>query len=172
MKRLKRLCGAGMLLLLAGLLTGAPSVSAATVFDEPLTYFNSATWQKADGYSNGGMFNCTWRANNISFTSGGQLRLALTSPSNNKFDGAEMRSVYKYGYGKYEVSIPEAESLTAAYRQSATWIFLYGTFQYSPLCRTLQNPALPPVDFSIEPVSRRRHTNSLAHITKMQLPHL
>lgn len=104
-RTLHKLFGAGMTLLLAGLLTGAPSVSAATVFDEPLTYFNPATWQKADGYSNGSMFNCTWRANNISFTSGGQLRLALTSPSNNKFDGAEYRSVYKYGYGKYEVSM-------------------------------------------------------------------
>ncbi|MHA6530420.1 beta-glucanase [Paenibacillus sp. BAC0078] len=110
MKRLKKFCGAGLTLLLAGLLAGAPSVSAATVFYEPLTYFNSATWQKADGYSNGGMFNCTWRANNISFTGGGQLRLALTSSSYNKFDGAEYRSTNKYGYGKYEVSMMPAKN--------------------------------------------------------------
>lgn len=84
--------------------------SAATVFWEPLTYFNADTWAKADGYSNGGMFNCTWRANNISFTSGGQLRLALTSPAYNTFDGAELRSVYKYGYGKYEVNMMPAKN--------------------------------------------------------------
>ncbi|WP_302848111.1 glycoside hydrolase family 16 protein [Paenibacillus sp. NFR01] len=92
------------------LLALAPSASAATVFDEPLTYFNSATWQKADGYSNGGMFNCTWRAANVTFTGSGQMRLALTSSSYNKFDGAEMRSVYKYGYGKYEVNMKPAKN--------------------------------------------------------------
>ncbi|WP_233184388.1 beta-glucanase [Paenibacillus sonchi] len=110
MKMLKKLYSAALTLLFAGMLAGTPPVSAATVFYEPLTYFNPVTWQKADGYSNGGMFNCTWRANNISFTGGGQLRLALTSSSYNKFDGAEMRSVYKYGYGKYEVSMMPAKN--------------------------------------------------------------
>ncbi|WP_246070551.1 beta-glucanase [Paenibacillus kobensis] len=86
------------------------SAFAQWVFSEPLTYFNSSTWQKADGYSNGNMFNCTWRANNVSFTSGGQMRLALTSPSYNKFDCAEYRSTNKYGYGLYEVNMKPAKN--------------------------------------------------------------
>ena len=72
----------------------AGTTFGATEFYEPLTYHNTQTWQKADGYSNGGMFNCTWRANNATFTSDGKLRLALTSPSYNKFDGAEYRSTF------------------------------------------------------------------------------
>ncbi|WP_245864666.1 beta-glucanase [Paenibacillus donghaensis] len=96
---------------MAGCLVAAPTASAATVFNEPLTYFNASTWQKADGWSNGGMFNCTWRAANATFTSAGQLRLALTSPSNNQFDGAEYRSTNKYGYGKYEVNMKPVKNI-------------------------------------------------------------
>lgn len=88
----------------------ASSAMGATVFWEPLSYHNTSTWEKADGYSNGSMFNCTWRANNATFTSDGKLRLALTSPSNNKFDGAEYRTKFKAGYGKYEVSMKPAKN--------------------------------------------------------------
>lgn len=88
----------------------ASSAMGATVFWEPLTYYNADTWQKADGYSNGGVFNCTWRANNISFTSDGKMRLALTSPSNNKFDGAEYRTKFQTGYGMYEVNMKPAKN--------------------------------------------------------------
>lgn len=84
---------------------------AATVFWEPLTYHNAETWEKADGYSNGGMFNCTWRANNATFTSDGKLSLALTSSSYNKFDGAEYRTKFKSGYGLYEVNMKPAKNV-------------------------------------------------------------
>lgn len=83
---------------------------AGWTFWEPLTYHNPSTWQKADGYSNGSMFNCTWRANNVNFTNDGKLRLSLTSPSANKFDGGEYRSTNKYGYGLYEVSMKPAKN--------------------------------------------------------------
>jgi len=86
------------------------SAFAGTVFWEPLTYFNASTWQKADGYSNGDMFNCTWRANNANFTSDGKLRLGLTSSATNKFDCAEYRSTNKYKYGLYEVSMKPAKN--------------------------------------------------------------
>nr|WP_233516795.1 glycoside hydrolase family 16 protein [Paenibacillus curdlanolyticus] len=86
------------------------NVYGAYVFWEPLTYFNSATWQKADGYSNGGMFNCTWRANNVNFTSDGKLKLGLTSSAYNKFDCGEYRSTNKFGYGLYEVSMKPAKN--------------------------------------------------------------
>lgn len=86
------------------------SAFAGYVFYEPLSYFNSNTWQKADGYSNGGMFNCTWRANNVSFTSDGKLRLGLSSSSDNKFDCGEYRSTNTYGYGLYEVSMKPAKN--------------------------------------------------------------
>ncbi|AFH62447.2 beta-glucanase [Paenibacillus caseinilyticus] len=88
-----------------------PSASAAWEFWEPLTYYNPSTWQKADNYSNGSMFNCTWRAANAGFTNSGQLELKITSPSYNKFDCGEYRSTNKYGYGKYEVSMKPAKNV-------------------------------------------------------------
>lgn len=110
MKRMKKLGLSSLAMVIMSCVFLTSSVFAAWEFWEPLTYFNSANWTKADGYSNGGMFNCTWRANNVSFTADGQLRLALTSPSYNKFDGGELRSVNKYGYGKYEVSMKPAKN--------------------------------------------------------------
>lgn len=96
------------LLLLTSLTVTA---KGATVFWEPMTYYNQQAWQKADGYSNGNMFNCTWRANNATFTNDGKLRLALTSSSYNKFDCAEYRSNFKTGYGLYEVSMKPAKNV-------------------------------------------------------------
>nr|1CPM_A Chain A, CIRCULARLY PERMUTED [Paenibacillus macerans] len=52
-------------------------------FFEPFNSYNSGTWEKADGYSNGGVFNCTWRANNVNFTNDGKLKLGLTSSAYN-----------------------------------------------------------------------------------------
>ena len=73
---------------------------------------------KANGYSNGDMFNCTWRANNVSMTSSGEMRLALTSPSYNKFDCGENRSVQTYGYGLYEVRMKPAKTQGSFHRSS------------------------------------------------------
>ena len=86
------------------------SALAGSVFWEPLSYFNPSTWEKADGYSNGGVFNCTWRANNVNFTNDGKLKLGLTSSAYNKFDCAEYRSTNIYGYGLYEVSMKPAKN--------------------------------------------------------------
>nr|1AJO_A Chain A, CIRCULARLY PERMUTED (1-3,1-4)-BETA-D-GLUCAN 4-GLUCANOHYDROLASE CPA16M-127 [Paenibacillus macerans]1AJO_B Chain B, CIRCULARLY PERMUTED (1-3,1-4)-BETA-D-GLUCAN 4-GLUCANOHYDROLASE CPA16M-127 [Paenibacillus macerans] len=79
-------------------------------FFEPFNSYNSGTWEKADGYSNGGVFNCTWRANNVNFTNDGKLKLGLTSSAYNKFDCAEYRSTNIYGYGLYEVSMKPAKN--------------------------------------------------------------
>nr|AAS89361.1 endo-1,3-1,4-beta-glucanase [synthetic construct] len=99
-------------LMITGVISLFFSVSAfaGNVFWEPLSYFNSSTWQKADGYPNGQMFNCTWRANNVNFTNDGKLKLSLTSPANNKFDCGEYRSTNNYGYGLYEVSMKPAKN--------------------------------------------------------------
>ncbi|MFS0657085.1 beta-glucanase [Bacillus sp. 179-C3.3 HS] len=111
--RVKRM----LLLLVAGLLISLSTMpftaSAQTggSFYEPFNNYNGALWQKANGYSNGNMFNCTWRANNVSMTSLGEMRLSLTSPSSQKFDCGENRSTQTYGYGLYEVSMKPAKNV-------------------------------------------------------------
>lgn len=75
---------------------------------DDFTGYQEALWKKTDGYSNGSMFNCTWRADNIAFTDDGFLRLSLTSPSAGQYDGSEYRTTSKYGYGRYEVQMKPA----------------------------------------------------------------
>ena len=50
----------------------------------------SGTMHKADGWSNGGMFNCTWRAANIWF--GGYLNIKIDRDSNGGYSGGEYRT--------------------------------------------------------------------------------
>lgn len=68
---------------------------------------DSATMEKASGWSNGQMFNCTWRGDNVTFDGGKmQLRIdddyaGLVPP----YSGGEYRSREFYHYGMYEVSM-------------------------------------------------------------------
>nr|AAZ17396.1 glucanase-xylanase fusion protein gx-56 [synthetic construct] len=109
MKRVLLILVTGLFMSLCGI-TSSVSAQTGGSFFEPFNSYNSGLWQKADGYSNGDMFNCTWRANNVSMTSSGEMRLALTSPSYNKFDCGENRSVQTYGYGLYEVRMKPAKN--------------------------------------------------------------
>ncbi len=84
------------------------SSSGDGVIKDSFTAFNTELWKKTDGYSNGDMFNCTWREGNIAFAGDGLLTLSLTSPSTGNFDGAEYRSLNKYGYGRYEIQMKPA----------------------------------------------------------------
>ena len=83
--------------------------ASASLFDDFNSY-NTSLWSKANGWSNGDMFNCTWRAANVNF-SGGQMELKITSPSQNKFDGGEYRSTNFYHYGLYEVRMKPAKNI-------------------------------------------------------------
>ena len=64
-------------------------------------------FSKSDGWSNGGMFNCTWRSGNVNF-SGGTMGLAITQESGG-YAGGEYRSNNKYSYGYFSVSMKPAK---------------------------------------------------------------
>ena len=61
------------------------------------------TMHKADGWSNGGMFNCTWRAANIWFD--GYLNIKIDRDTNGGYSGGEYRTNDAFGYGMYDVSM-------------------------------------------------------------------
>lgn len=70
-----------------------------------LDYHENDKMEKADGWSNGGMFsNCTWRAQNVNFING-NLNLSITADPYGKtpYAGGEYRSREFFGYGMYDV---------------------------------------------------------------------
>lgn len=70
--------------------------------------FNQAEYElmeKADGYSNGSMFDCTWRGGNAIFEND-TMYLKIDKEEGDakpKWSGAEYRSKNMYHYGMYEV---------------------------------------------------------------------
>lgn len=65
-------------------------------------------WECADGWTNGSMFNVTWRKSNVTFNDG-KMQLIIdndTAPTGDiPYSGGEFRSREFYGYGRYEVSM-------------------------------------------------------------------
>ena len=67
----------------------------------------STLFECSDGWSNGSMFNCTWRKGNVSIADG-IMTLKIDNditPALVPYSGGEYRSKDFYGYGLYEVSM-------------------------------------------------------------------
>jgi endo-1,3-1,4-beta-glycanase ExoK len=102
---------AGSALLLAGVSGSAQALG--NTFVDDFTSFNTSRWQKSDGWTNGGMFNCGWRADHIDFT-GGVMSLTLdnatckTGCAGKPYASGELRSVDVYGYGRFETRMKPA----------------------------------------------------------------
>lgn len=66
------------------------------------------SWECADGWTNGSMFNVTWRKRNVTFDDG-KMQLIInndiTPTVGIPYAGGEFRSREFYGYGRYEVSM-------------------------------------------------------------------
>lgn len=58
----------------------------------------------AEDWSNGSMFNCTWRGDNVWFEDG-RMNLKIDEDSEGGYSGGEYRSNNTFGYGVYEVSL-------------------------------------------------------------------
>ncbi|ADZ85655.1 beta-glucanase [Cellulosilyticum lentocellum] len=83
-----------------------PLFAASSFFDD----FNSLNqFQVSNGWSNGGMFNCTWRSNAVR-SQNGFAQLSILSDSNGGYAGGEISTSQKYGYGLYEVRMKPAKN--------------------------------------------------------------
>ena len=86
----------------------AASSSAAEESDSPYTMladFEKGASDKfvaSDGWSNGSPFDCTWKADNVTFEDG---LMKLTIDETYEYTAGEYRSNDFYGYGLYEVSM-------------------------------------------------------------------
>lgn len=65
-------------------------------------------FEASNGWTNGNMFNVTWRADNVIFE-GGNMQLIIDNDPDPKdgipYSGGEFRTTGFYGYGRYEVSM-------------------------------------------------------------------
>lgn len=70
-------------------------------------------FEAANGWTNGSMFNVTWRKANVTFENG-NMQLIIdkdaTPKDNIPYSGGEFRSKDFYGYGKFEVSMKAAKN--------------------------------------------------------------
>ena len=80
------------------------------IFEEFNSY-NNLIWIKSDGWSNGSIFDCTWRKDNI-FINDGVMEFNLTNDwldAHQRYAGSEYQTKEFYGYGLYEVSMKPAK---------------------------------------------------------------
>lgn len=86
--------------------TSAPSTSEVHADLTGTLESVSSVFECSNGWSNGSMFNCTWRKANVIFSEG-TMKLKIDLDGNGEgaipYSGGEFRSKYFYGYGMYEV---------------------------------------------------------------------
>jgi len=91
--------------------TNAHAATTSNLFDN-FKSFDTNIWSKSDGWTNGSMFNCTWRAGNVNFNKNGEMELSITNDTKGgsmPYAGGEYRSNSKYGYGLYKVNMKPAK---------------------------------------------------------------
>ena len=83
----------------------APSSAVTTAFWDPLDSFNSGSWNKAN-WTNGGMFNCGFLPDHVTF-SGGQMTIRLDNSSSfgKPYSSGEYRTNSTFGYGTFETNM-------------------------------------------------------------------
>lgn len=78
-------------------------------FGEGFDAYDTDKMQIADGWSNGGMFDCTWSSANVGF-SDGKLNLSIYGNGWSGYTGGEYRTNQTFGYGMYDVSMKPAKN--------------------------------------------------------------
>lgn len=103
LKRAASVVCAAAITLCSAVEASAASRFSGSYFGTGFDYHDSGTMEISDGWSNGGMFDCTWSRNNVSF-SGGKMNLSIKGGWGN-FTGAEYRTKQAFGFGMYDVSM-------------------------------------------------------------------
>lgn len=86
----------------------ATSTFTETHFDDGFDYYDTNKWHKAVDYTNGDMFYCTWRDNNVTFNDG-KMDMQILSDNwqseYSRYSGGEYRSNQAFHYGMYQVNM-------------------------------------------------------------------
>jgi endo-1,3-1,4-beta-glycanase ExoK len=97
----------------AGLLASSAAFAQTTEpsFVDKFTGFSVKRWQISDGWSNGGTFDCSWKASAVRLTNGG-IALSLIEKGAAAGGGyicGEVQSRQKYRFGVFEARFKPAE---------------------------------------------------------------
>ncbi len=97
----------GVFLLMAGMILTGCSSKKEVALEQQFDGYEEEKMQKANGWSNGSMFDCTWRGDNESFEDGiMKLTIDADGPeASPKWSGGEYRTKEFFHYGKYEVKM-------------------------------------------------------------------
>ena len=90
--------------------TAAEDSSPYTLLGDFSKGMDDVKWMASDGWSNGNMFNCTWKAANAVFEDG-LLKLSIDKSWDDTYTGGEFRTNDFYGYGLYEVSMKPIKNI-------------------------------------------------------------
>jgi Beta-glucanase/Beta-glucan synthetase len=83
-----------------------------THFGDGFDSYDSSSWSKSDGWTNGGMFNCGWKADHITYANGIMtLKLDHTSSSGKPYSSGEIRTINTYSYGYYQARMKPAKNI-------------------------------------------------------------
>lgn len=103
-KRAAALIAAAGIMLANAAAAGAATAYSGEYFGIGFDWHESDKMEISDGWSNGGMFDCTWSKNNVSF-SGGKMNLSITGNRWSGYNGGEYRTRQVFGFGMYDVSM-------------------------------------------------------------------
>ena len=99
--------------LVCGVQTNSVKVEAASqyygdYFGMGFDYIDWGNMEVSNGWSNGGMFDCTWSSNNVQCNNG-LLNLSINRNWNG-YTGGEYRTKQSFGYGMYDVRMKPAKN--------------------------------------------------------------
>jgi len=91
--------------------TAGDKVSAQNVtLWEPMDSYNTAIWQESN-WANGGMFNCGWSPDHISFANSVMtIKLDNVSTFGKPYTSGEYSTLATYSYGTFEVNMKSASA--------------------------------------------------------------
>ena len=97
----------GTVLTISGLFMNISMVKAASAWNgshDGMSFdYHDNNQFEMSSWSNGGMFNCTWSPNNVTFQNG-QIKLTIDK-NGSGYTGGEYRTKKYYGYGLYQVNM-------------------------------------------------------------------
>lgn len=102
LKKASALVTSVSIMLSGAMISDISAAYSGSYFGVGFDWHESDKMEMSDGWSNGGMFDCTWSKDNVSF-SGGKMNLSIKGNRWSGYTAAEYRTKQTFGFGMYDV---------------------------------------------------------------------